>query len=813
MSLMQDIRYGMRMLVKNPGFTAIAILTLALGIGANTAIFSVVNSVLLRPLPFPEPERLATIWGTHSKLNETQRALSYPDIADLQSQNTAFENVATYDESSVTLTGSGEPLHLGAARVNANLFTLLRVSPILGRTFAPGEDRAGSYVTILSHSLWQSQFHGDPTVIGRSVAIDGRSYTIVGVMPPGFAFPISSEPPKLWTTYSGLATPLNGEKPGTEERGSHFLGAIARLKPGMTMAQASQDAEMVGQRLAKQYSDTNKYLGLRAEPALDALVGDVRPQLYILLGAVALVLLIGCANVANLLLARATGRQREIAIRAAMGAGRGRIVRQLLIESGMLSIAGGICGLVVALWGTEFFARLAGDQIPRLAGASLDGRVLAFTLIASIGTGIVFGIAPALQLSRLELTETLKESSRGAGHSSRQNRLRSLLVAAEMTLAVILLTGAGLLIKSLSKLENVNPGFNPHGVISYVVDLPDARYPKSGQQEAFFRQLFERVRAIPGVESASGTIPLPLSDDAIRTSYQIEGRPVAGSDEPHTHFRAIGLDYFRTMEIPFLQGRDFNANDRGENASVVIVNKEFVAQAFPGENPIGKRIKPGVGSDGKEPWREIVGVVGDVKHQALNRADTPECYAPEDQVGFGSMYGVVRTSLPPASLISAIREQVKALDKDVPIYRVKSMDDYVAESVALPRLDSTLLGIFAGLALVLAVVGIYGVMSYGVAQRTNEIGIRMTLGAQRADVMGLVLRQGLGVALVGVAIGIAGALGATQLLSKMLFGVSPADPLTFAGVAVALIACALLACYVPAWRATRVDPMVALRYE
>ncbi|HUJ30756.1 MAG TPA: ABC transporter permease [Candidatus Acidoferrum sp.] len=812
-TLMQDVKFGLRMLAKNRSFTLIAVLTLALGIGANTAMFSVVNAVLLRPLPFPQPDRLVTIWGTHSKLNESKRALSYPDIADLQSMNSTFESVAAYDQSSVTLTGVGEPLHLNSARVNANMFSLLRASPILGRGFAPGDDNAGNYLTVLSHSLWQGEFHGDPNVIGRSVAIDGRSYTIIGVMPAGFAFPLDSDPPKLWTTYSGLATPVNGEKPGTEERGSHFLAALARLKPGVTMEQADQDTQLVGQRLSKTYSDTNKYLGLRAVPALQALVGDVQPQLYILLGAVGLVLLIGCANVANLLLARATGRQREIAIRAAMGASRGRIVRQLLIESGILAIAGGACGLVVAVWGTALFSRLAADQIPRLAGASLDGRVLAFTLAASILTGIVFGLAPALQLSRLELTETLKESGRGAGQSSRQNRLRSLLVASEMTLAVILLTGAGLLIKSLSKLENVNPGFNPHGVISYSVDLPDSRYPKSEQAERFFQQLYERVRAIPGVESASGTVPLPLSGDTIRTSYEIEGRPLGSSDTPHVHFRAVGLDYFRTMGIPLLQGRDFNAGDQAGKPDVIIVNKELVAETFPGENPIGKRIKPGIGTDGKEHWREIVGVAGDVKHQALDRGDTPECYVPEEQIGFGSMSGVVRTSLPPTSLIPAIREQVRAIDKDVPVYGVKTMDDYVAESVALPRLDSTLLGIFAGLALLLAVVGIYGVMSYGVAQRTSEIGIRMTLGAQRADVLRLVLSQGLGIAIAGVGIGIVGALGATQLLSKMLFGVSPGDPLTFAAVAVTLVVCALAACYIPAWRATKVDPMVALRYE
>lgn len=813
-SLIQDLKYGLRMLVKNPGFAAIAVLTLALGIGANTAMFSVVNAVLLRPLPFPEPERLARIWGTNSKLNEMTRALSYPDIADLQTMNTTFENVAAYDEASVTLTGLGDALHVNAARVSANMFSLLRVSPILGRPFAPGEDRAGNFVVILSHPLWQSQFHGDPNVIGRSVEIEGRSYAIIGVMPRGFVFPLDSDPPQLWRTYAALATPLNsGEKPDTEERGSHFLTAIARLKSGVTMEQANQDTQMVGQRLSKQYPDTNKYMGLRAEPELSALIGDVQAQLYILLGAVGLVLLIACANVANLLLARATGRQREIAIRAAMGASRGRIARQLLIESGILSIAGGACGLAVAQWGTELFAQLASNQVPRLAGASIDLRVLAFTVIASLGTGLFFGIVPALQLSRLELTETLKETGRGAGQSSRQNRLRSLLVASEMTLAVILLIGAGLLIKSLSKLESVDPGFKPHGVLTYSIDLPDPRYPKSEQAEAFFRQLYQRVRAIPGVESASGTMPLPLSDDSMRTSYEVEGRPVAESDKGHVHFRGIGIDYFRTMGIPLLRGRDFNAGDGSDKNQVAIINQKFAADVFPNENPIGKRIKPGAGSEGKEPWREIIGVVGDVKHQGLNRADTGECYVPEDQIGFSSMSGVVRTSLPPTALIPVIREQIKAIDPDVPVYGVKSMDDYVSESVALPRLDSTLLGIFAGLALLLALVGIYGVMSYGVAQRTSEIGIRMTLGAQRADVMDLVLRQGLAIAIAGAAIGVVGALGATQLLSKLLFGVSPFDPLTFLGVAIVLVACALLACYVPAWRATRVDPLVALRYE
>jgi putative ABC transport system permease protein len=812
-ALMQDVRYGLRMLAKSPGFTAVAIVTLALGIGANTAMFSVVNAVLLRPLPFPGPDRLVTIWGTYSRLNESKRALSYADVRDLQRMNSAFENVAAYDESSVTMISDGEAVHVPAARVNANLFTLLRMAPALGRNFSPDDDLPGKYVTILSHSLWQSQFHGDPGVIGQTVSIEGRGHTIIGVMPRGFEFPLDNDPPRLWRTYSAMATPVNGEKPETEERGAHFLAAIARLKPGVTVEQGNQDAVLVGQRLAKEFPDTNKYLGLWALPALKALVGDVQEQLLILLGAVGLVLLIGCANVANLLLARATGRQREMAIRAAMGASRGRILRQLLIESGLLAIAGGACGLAVAMWGTEIVGGLAADHIPRLAGAGLGWRVLLFTLGASVLTGIVFGLAPALQLSGLELTETLKESGRGAGTSARQNRARDLLVGAEMMLAVILLTGAGLLLKSLSKMENVNPGFQPHGVMTFAVDIPDTRYTKPEMIQTFFRQLFQRVRAIPGVESASGTVPLPLSDDVIRTSYEIEGRSSQEMDSPHVHFRAIGLDYFRTMGIPLIDGRDFNTGDTSGKVQVVIVNQKLVEDSFPGENPLGKHIKPGVSAGEVAPWREIVGVVGDVKHQALNRADTPECYVPEDQIGFDSMSGVVRTALPPSALIPAIREQVKALDPDVPIYGIKSMDDYVSESVALPRLDSTLLGIFAALALSLALVGIYGVISYGVAQRTNEIGIRMALGAQSADVLRLILGHGLGIALAGVALGTVGGLGTARLLSKLLFGVSSADPLTFATVAVALIACALAACYIPARRAAKVDPMIALRYE
>lgn len=812
-TLLQDIRYSIRMLAKNPGFTAIAVLTLALGIGANTAIFSVVNAVLLQPLPFPEASRLVTIFGTHSKLNERSRALSYPDIADLRTMNTVFEHVAAYDESSVTFVGPGGPLHLDAASVGADMFSVLNVSPILGRSFAPDDDRAGAYVAILSYRLWQTQFHGDAGVIGKAIALDGHSYTIVGVMPGGFTFPLDSDPPELWTTFSMLSTPANGQKPESEYRGSHFLRAIARLKPGVSLAQANQETGIIGERLTKQYPDTNTYMGLRAVSALDALVGDVRPQLYILLGAVGLVLLIACVNVANLLLSRATGRQREIAIRAALGASRGRIVQQLLIESAILSLAGGACGIAIAVWGSEMFARLAAHQIPRLAGAAVDSGALAFTFIVSVATGMLFGIAPALQLSRLELVETLKESGRSGGQSSRQSRLRSLLVVTEMTLAVILLSGAGLLLKSFFRLEHVNPGFAPHGVLTYEIDLPGSRYSKQEQQESFFRELFERVGNLPGVQASSGAMPLPLSGDSIRTSLEVEGHPLPKSDSLHVHLRLVGTDYFRAMGIPLLQGRDFKNADRAGAPEVVIINKELADKSFPGENPLGKRIKPGFGRGDQDRWREIVGVVGNVKHAALDRPDTIECYLPQDQEGNGTMWGVVRSNVPTASMLSAIREQVALMDKDVPVYNVETMDHYVAHSVALPRLDSTVFAIFSGLALVLAVVGIYGVMSYGVAQRTSEFGIRMTLGAQRRDVLRLVLRQGLKIAAIGVVVGVVGAFAAARLLGSLLFGVSPADPLAIAGAVFVLVACSLLACYIPARRATRVDPMVALRYE
>ncbi|MGC1687181.1 MAG: ABC transporter permease [Candidatus Acidiferrales bacterium] len=817
-TLMQDIRFAARMLRKSPGFALIAILTLALGIGANTAIFSVVDAVLLKPLPYPQPGNIAAVWGTHSKMGETSRAISFPDFKDFQAQNHVFEHIAVYTDDTTALTGAGEPLHLFAEKVSADMFSVLGVQPLLGRTFLPDEDQPGHYVALISYRLWQSHFGADPSIVGRAVMFGGRDFTIVGVLPASFVYPFNSDVPDVWKTFSEDATPVSGgspdsDKPMTEERGAHFVSSLARLKPGITFAQANAEADAIGNRLADQYPDTNKYTSFRIEPALDGLVGKLKPQLRVLLGAVAFVLLIGCANIANLLLARTTARQREMAIRTAMGAGRARIIRQLLIEAGMISLAGGTCGLIVAAWGTEYLVRLATGQFPRVAGTALDARVLAFTFIASVVTGFLFGIAPALQLSSQPLSEILKEGGRSSSQSARQHRLRNILIVGEMALAVILLSCAGLLIESLSNLQHVNPGFNSHGVVTFAIDLPSSRYSKPEAIKAFFRQLSERMRALPGVESASTGVPLPFSDAVIRTSYQIDGRPVPKSEEPHVHFRAVSVDYFRTMQIPLLKGRAFSATDNATAPMVIVVNQALASKAFPGEDPIGKHIKPGVSELGPAPFREIIGVVGNVKVRGLDSADEAECYTPEEQTGFEWQYGVVRTSVPPATLIPAIREQVRALDKDVVIFDPKTMDEYLARATAQPRLDSALLALFAGLALILAMVGIYGVMSYGVAQRTNEFGIRMTLGAQRADMLGLVLRQGLGVAAIGAAVGIVATIGATRLLTSLLFGVRPGDPLTLVAVSVILLMCALVACYIPARRAMRVDPMVALRYE
>lgn len=808
-SLLRDVRYALRTLRQNPGFAAVAVATLTLGIGANSAIFSVVNAVLLRPLPFPQPDRLVTIWGTSEKLGERRRPLSYPDFADLERENTVFEHAAGYFGSGVTVSTAGDAEHLPSAVVSAQTFSTLGVRPVLGRTFLPSEDRPGNPVAVLSHSLWQHRFGADPGVIGHSIVLDGRPYTVVGVMPHGFRFPLETEPPQVWTTFSAQATSANG---ATEERGWHFMNAMARLKPGVTLAQAKQEVAAFGDRLRKLHPDTNEFLRLRAEPALDGLAGEVRTQLLILLGAVGVVLLIASANVASLMLARATGRQREIAVRSALGASRARIACQLLIESGVLALLGGACGLFVAELGTGFLARLA-VSIPRLSETTVDGRVLAFTLVTSISTGLLFGIFPALQLSRVGVSESLKEAGRGAGTGLRHNRIRRVLVVGEVTLAVVLLTGAGLLLESLLRLERVDLGYDPRGVLTFTINLPGIRYSAPNRAAGFFHQLLERIRAVPGVESAGGVGPLPLSRDAMRTSFEIEGRATRKGESPRTFVAGVEPGYFRTMGIALLRGRSFAEADRQDSGPVILVNKTLADRYFPGEDAVGKRIKPGIAVSGEPPMREIVGVVEDVKHLSLDQEPNAQSYIPEEQIGLDWMYFVVRTKLPSAGVVSAIREQVRALDQTVAISAVKPMEDYVADSAAKTRLESSLLATMAGLALILAIVGISGLLSYNVAQRRGEIGIRIALGAPPKGILRLVLVEGLALTAAGLGLGIVGALAATPLLKSLLFGVTATHPTSFAGAGGLLVVCAFAASYVPARRATRIDPIVALRSE
>ena len=814
-TLLQDMRYGIRMLTKNPGFSAIAVLTLALGIGANTAIFSVVNAELLRPLPFRDSERLVSVATANSRLHSSNGSASYPDFMDWKSQNQVFEKMATYTDAAFTLTGQENPAHLEGASVSAEMFDLLGVSPELGRTFQAGEDEPNHHVVVISDHLWKQQFGGDPGIVGRVIMIDHTGYTVVGVMPPSFRYPLQREPEAMWSTLSALNETSDNNSPAmAQQRGAHFLSCIARLKPGVTLAQAQAAMDVIANSLSKQYPDTNKYFGVHLSSEQARLTRAIRPALLVMMIAVGLVLLIACVNVANLLLARATTRGREIAIRTAMGAGRVRVVRQLLTESLLLAIFAGVLGMALAFWGNDVLIRLSPENLPRVAEIHIDGWALAFTAGLSLLTGILFGLAPALQSTHSNIVEALKEGSLSTTAGRSRHGLRSSLVIVEMALALILLVSAGLLIRSLIRLQNVNPGFDPHNVMTGSLDLPDAKYSNPKKAE-FFRELTPLLNALPGVQSAAAVFPLPMSGDEIRTSFQIEGRPVAKSDEPHTSVRIVTPKYFGTMRIPLLQGRDFTENDEAKATPVLIVNQAFAQQFFPGENPVGKHIQPGISNGGPDskPMREIVGVVGNVKFEDLTTEFSPESYIPLAQLQFGSVTIVARSMKDPEGLAKPIASAVQSLDKDLPAYAPKTIEQYLDGTIAVPRFNTFLLAIFAGLAMILTGVGLYGVISYTVAQRTHEIGIRMALGAQPGDMLRLVVGQGVQLALFGVGLGLVAAFGLTRFLSSLLFGVSSTDPLSFAVVVVMLFAVVLLACYIPARRAMRVDPMVALRYE
>jgi len=812
-TLLQDIRYGVHMLAKNAGFTAIAVISLALGIGANTAIFSVVNAELLRPLPFRDPGKLVQVWETNSRTNSKSDSISYPDFADWQRQNQVFEKIGAYTSASYTLTGVDQPAHLQGQAISAELISLLGAAPEIGRTFLPGEDDRNHLVAVLSHRLWKEHFGGDPGILGRTITLDNHGYTVVGVMPASFEFPLQARPVEIWTTLSPLQESPDGMPPITEVRGAHFMLGIARLKPGVRLEQAQSAMDVISNSLASQYPDSNKYFGVRLVPEQEEISGAIRPALIVLWIAVGVVLLIACVNVANLLLARATTRAREIAIRATLGAGRVRIVRQLLTESFLLSLLAGALGVILAAWGIDVLLRISPQDLPRVGDIHLDGRVLAFTAGLSVLTGMLFGLVPALQITRANLVDTLKESASSTTAGVHRHRLRSSLVIVEMALALVLLVSAGLLIHSLVRLQNVNPGFNPHKVMASNIDLPDGEFPNAKKAQ-FMRDLMPRVRALPGVVSAAAVVPLPMSGNEFQVAVEIAGRPTAKSDELISSVRVITDDYFRTMQIPLFQGREFTEQDSGDSAAVVIVNQALAQKFFPGENPIGKHIRPGISTDEKPSrMREIVGVVGNVKHRDLGSEWTPEAYMPFAQLPFGDMTVVVRAENDPYSLIKPVAEAVLSVDHTVPCYHSQTVEDYLNGTTAIPRFNTLLLGMFAGLALVLTAVGLYGVISYSVAQRTHEIGIRMALGGLPGDMLRLVVVQGLRLGFLGLGLGLAAALFFTRFVSSLLFGITAADPISYAGVILLLLGVVLLACCIPARRAMRVDPMVALRYE
>jgi putative ABC transport system permease protein len=800
-NLYQDIRYAIRTLLKSRGFTAIALLTLALGIGANTAIFSVINAVLVRALPYEEPERVIWMWGA-IRGRTSQASVSPLDFLDYRGQNQSFEHLAAAITIPVSsnLTDSGEPERISGAAITTNYFQALGIKPELGRDFVAEEEQAGQgQVVILSHALWQRRFGGDQAILNQTITLDGKSYTVIGVMPPAFRFPSHAE---MWTPLSFDAFPE------MKVRKAHFLRPIGRLKAGVTLAQAQAEMDGIARQLEETYPDSNTNWGLRLVSLQEQIVGNIKPTLLILFGAVGFVLLIACANVANLLLVRSASRQKEIAIRSALGARRSRIVRQMLTESLLLSSMGGALGVLVAMWCVELLVSFGGQDIPRSAEIKVDWVVMAFTLGVACLTGILFGIVPALQVSNPNLNETLKEGGRGGSEGARGNRTRSLLIIAESALAVVLLIGAGLLIKSFINLQNVHPGFRAENVLTLRLDLPRTKETRPEQWVNFYDELQQRVISLPGVESVGMVSELPLTGQPNDAPFSIVGRVSDSSQTMSADFRRANQDYFQAMGIPLLKGRYFSQQEARQNGSVVIISELLAERFFPGEEALGKQL---TFDFIKDKSFEIIGIVGDVHHRSLEGNAYQAIYLPSLSLPWTNL--VIRTRGDAASLTPAIRKEVMAINPNQPVANVKVMDQWLYESASTPRFRTILLGIFAGVALLLSIIGIYGVMSYVVTQRTHEIGIRLALGAKNSDVLKLVINQGLQLALLGIALGLAAAFGLTRLMSSLLFNVTATDTLTFLVVPVILTGVALLACFVPARRAARTDPMVALRYE
>jgi len=799
--LIKDLKFAVRGLLKRPGFTAIALVALALGIGANTAIFSLVNAVMLRPLPFAEPEELVCVYA--NVRNGVNRASVSPlDFLDYRNQNKTFEQFATSYSMPLpaTLTGGGDPERLQASIISGNYLETFGVAPALGRGFTLDNEKPGQdQVTILSHALWQKRFAGDPSIVNKTIILNGRATEVIGVMGEGVSFPQAAD---LWL-------PMNLDAdPADKTRFSHMLRPVGRLKPGISLVQAQADTDMIAAQLEQQFPESNQGWSLRLVPLREELVGGSRTMVLVLFGAVAFVLLIACANVANLLLVRAAARQKEIALRSALGASRWRIVRQMMTESLLLAIAGGALGAFLATWGVQLLVKLSENSIPPTVQVTIDGTVLGFTLLVSVITGVLFGLAPAFRTADVNLIDALKEGMRGEGQSALRIRTRSTLVILESAIAVVLLIGAGLLIRSLVALQNVNPGFDSQNVLTARVELSRFKYDSPDKAASFFQELETRISSLPGVEAAGMVSELPLSGQSNDMWYTVEGRPPVTRDQmPLADFRRVNQNYIRAMGIPLLRGRNFTEQEVRQSDKVIIVSQQLVQTAFPNEDALGKRLITGFKG---EPY-EIVGIAGDLLHQSLGGPPSPAMYFPMRQSG--RMNLVVRTKGDPLSLAGALRNEVRAIDPDQPVSAMRPMAEWVDSSVAQPRYRTTLFGLFAALAMILAATGIYGVMSYSVAQRTHEIGVRMALGARRAHVLKLVVGQGMLITLIGVVIGLAAAFALTRVMASLLFGVTARDPITFGAVAALLITVAFIACFVPARRATKVDPLVALRYE
>jgi putative ABC transport system permease protein len=806
--LLHDLRFAFRQLRKSPGFAITTILTLALGIGATTAIFSLVNAVLLRPLPLPQQDRL--VW-----LDELDRPpqgaavpghLSYPNFLDWRKQQHSFSGLASYRDNGVTLSGVGDAQQLTSQVVSADFFHVLGAHPMLGRDFLKEDEKPDTHIAMLSHQLWQSTFGGARDIVGRAITLDGQIYTVAGVMPPNFAFPIQNPPVAVWTS-------MGDDTQFFTQRGADLLEVIGRLNPGVSLIHAKADLDVITQNLAAQFPDTNKmHQAAVVKPVLDQLVGDTRPALRILFAAVGLVLLIACANVAGLLLARASRRRSDIALQAALGASPSEIIRQILVESLVLSMIAGACGIALSIEAVRWLPSLVPNNLlPRMDQVGVDGTVLAFATVASVLTGLLFGVLPAWRMSRFDPLLALREGSRGTTGGRRQHRVQSWLLVSETALGLVLLIGSGLMIRSFVRVLNVDPGFDSHHVLSASLNLPSTRYPRQ-QKIEFYHRLFDRLAALPGVESVSAGYPLPLSGDDIDIDIAIEGRPVAKGDQPSEQIAVITPDFFRTMKIPILRGRAFTAQDDTKGKPVIIINEKFARKYFPGENPIGKRIQPGLG-DGtvKSSMREVVGVVGNVKRVGPTTDVDPQYYLPWEQAMVTSPALAIRAAGDPAALIATVRAVVSEMDRQIPLYRAATLEEALYRSAANPRFQTLLLTSFAVMALLLCGIGLYGLLSYMVVQRSAEIGLRVALGARRSDVLRLILGRGLGLATAGVVVGLAVSAFLTKYLTTLLFGVPPLDAVTFASVPAILLLVSLVASSVPAYRAAQLDPMKTLR--